>query len=95
MSDVVDIWADVEMVEAAVMAEVRHQVWVATGGTDGCAQCKRRTFLQRVEAGHLPCAEELAMSKGAGGVRDGLTTGGLTARLHNALQDPRIGAWRS
>lgn len=91
-------WADVELVTAAVLAEVDYAIWTATGGSDGCAQCSNRstgvrlTFAERVAKGHLDCAEEGAVDKGARSVKYGLTTGGLNARLFEALSDPRLGA---
>ena len=76
---------DAESLEQAVLAEVRHCVWTATGGSDGCALCRGRTFLQRIEAGHLDCAHAMAVMDGANAVLADLKCGGLKARVWNWL----------
>lgn len=102
-------FADVELIAAAVHAEVDVCVWVATGGTDGCARCSPvvrnadgtfshppgLSFAERIARGHADCARELARDEGARAVAGGLRAGGLTARLVAVVEDPRLGAWRS
>ena len=84
--------ADAELVYDAVMAQVDSCVWSSTSGTDGCAKCsKSLSFKERVAAGHLDCARELAASVAAKELRDCLTRGGLFAHLTRVFADPRLG----
>ncbi len=88
--------ADAELLYGAVMGSVRHAVWVATGGSDGCALCDGLTFKERIARGprHYDCAQALAVTKGAGGVAESLSCGSLMAALMNGVSDPRLGEWK-
>lgn len=97
-------WADVHFVTDAVLEEVAVCAAITTGGSDGCAQCtdapthaKPLTFKERIAKGprHYDCAAELERTRGAQGVLGGLKCGGLTARLHDVLADPRLGQWQA
>jgi hypothetical protein len=88
-------WADVHLIEDAVLAEVKYAEWSSTGGyAKGCTLCAGKNFRERVEAGHLGCAEEMAHVKGAEGVRAALVCGGLRATLARVVTDPRLGEWK-
>lgn len=90
-------YADVHLIEDAVLAEVKHAEWSSTGGyAKGCTLCTGKTFRERVEAGghHIDCAREMARVEGAQGIRAALVCGGLRATLARVVADPRLGEWK-
>lgn len=88
-------YADVQLIEEAVMAEVRHCEWASTGGrASGCTLCADRDFRERAEAGHYDCAREMARLEGARGIASYLVRGGLRASLAGVVADPRLGEWK-
>lgn len=88
-------YADVHLIEEAVLAEVRHSEWASTGGyAKGCTLCTDKTFRERCDSGHHNCAREMARVEGAEGVRASLICGGLRATLARVVADPRLGEWK-
>ena len=88
-------YADVHLIEDAVLAEIRYAEWSSTGGrAKGCTLCSGKTFRERVEADHYDCAREMARVEGAEGVRAALVCGGLRATLARVVADPRLGEWK-
>jgi hypothetical protein len=49
------------------------------------------TFRERVERGHLSCAESLAMTKGAERTASGMSE--VWIAISRAMEDPRFGQW--
>ena len=95
-----EFWADAHLLADAVRAEANVQAYLATGGSDGCAQCTRgsasngkppMTFAERVERGHLSCAEALAATKGAKATAAGMSE--VWIRISRVMEDPRFGQW--
>lgn len=88
-------WADVHLIEEAVLAEVKHCEWSSTGGyAKGCTLCEGKTFRERAGSGHYDCAREMARVEGAEGIRAALVCGGLRATLARVVADPRLGEWK-
>jgi hypothetical protein len=87
-------FADVKLIEDAVYASARYAVWTGTGGSDGCALCKGKSFRERLGDGHQDCAYALAVAEGARSVPYGMSCGDLQARLMQVVTDPRLGQWR-
>lgn len=97
-----EFWADAHLIADAVRKYAELQAYLATGGSDGCAQCTRggrltpdppMTFVERVERGHLSCAEALAMTKGA--QTTAANMGEVWIEVSRAMEDPRFGQWLS
>lgn len=92
-----EFWADARMIADAVRDEARRQAYLTTGGSDGCAQCVKTnhgpelTFEERVERGHLGCAEALAMTKGA--QRTAANMSEVWIAISRVMDDPRFGQW--
>ena len=91
-----DFYADAKMIAAAVREEVGRAAYLATGGSYGCAQCTRSgkdpmTFRERIDRGHLDCAETLAASTGAKRTADGM--GEVWITISRVMEDPRFGQW--
>ena len=93
-------YADAEMIAKAVREEAKIAAYLATGGSDGCAQCTRggplkpeppMTFQERVERGHLSCAEALAATKGAQTTAANMSE--VWIAISRAMEDPRFGQW--
>ena len=95
-------FADAELIAAAVRKKADLAAYLATGGSDGCAQCTRggrqnpeppMTFRERVERGHLDCAAELAATKGAQTTAANMSE--VWIDISRVLEDPRFGQWLS
>lgn len=95
-----NFYADARLIAEAVRAEADRSAYLATGGSDGCAQCTRggplrpeppMTFGERVERGHLDCAEALAATKGARATASGMSE--VWIEISRAMEDPRFGQW--
>ena len=93
-------WADAHMLAEAVRKKADIAAYLATGGSDGCAQCTRgsanngkepMTFRERVERGHLSCAEALAATKGA--QTTAANMGEVWIDISRVMEDPRFGQW--
>ena len=95
-----EFWADAHLIADAVRKDAEIQAYLTTGGSDGCAQCTRggrltpeppMTFKERVERGHLSCAEALAMTKGA--QQTAANMGEVWITISRVMEDPRFGQW--
>jgi hypothetical protein len=93
-------YADAEMLALEVRKKADLAAYLATGGSDGCAQCTRgsanngkepMTFRERVERGHLSCAEALAATKGA--QTTAANMGEIWITIARVMEDPRFGQW--
>ena len=84
-------YADANLISEAVRRDARISAYLATGGSDGCAQCKGLTFAQRVERDHLSCAEALAATAGAQRTAAGLSE--VWISVSRVMKDPRFGQW--
>jgi hypothetical protein len=95
-----EFWADARLIADAVKEHAEIRAYLFTGGSDGCAQCTRgsrnngkppMTFKERVERGHLRCAESLAVTKGAQGTAANM--GEVWIEISRIMEDPRFGQW--
>lgn len=84
-------WADAHLIAQTVRREANTAAVLATGGSDGCAQCKTMTFAERANRGHLDCAEALAATKGA--QRTASNLGEVWIEISRTMEDPRFGQW--
>lgn len=86
-------WADVAIIAAAVKQHLENRAYLLTGGSDGCALCKDKTTTERVEAGHVMCAENGIAFKAAADLAANASDFDLSIAIARAMDDPRLFQW--